>query len=124
MQERNELRKSKDNFDIASFYKALDIKRHKMGISWKKISDLTEVSPSTLTRMGQGKKPDVDGLVSLAGWANLDLSSFYMPHINRTNSRESLSEIRALLKADIKLQKPDVEMLDVLITAAYNQMSK
>lgn len=124
MQERNVLHKSKTEFDLDSFYQALNEQRRISGFSWKKISDLTSLSPSTLTRMGQGSKPDIDGLVSLASWAKLDLSDFYHSGINQKTNREPLSEIRALLKADAKLQPRDVEILDALITSAYKQMRK
>lgn len=116
--------KSKIEFDLQSFYSSLDEKRKHCGFSWKKISDLTTVSPSTLTRMGQGRKPDIDGLMSLASWADLELSDFYHSEIGHRPNRESLSEIRALLKADAKLETRDVEILDALITTAYNQMRK
>jgi len=124
LQDEKKLLKSKTIFDLPSFYQALDDVRVTRGMSWKKVSDINELSPSTLTRMGQGRKPDVDGLVSLAAWADLDLSDFYHSQIKPSANRESLSEIRALLKADTKLKSRDVEILDALITSAYKQMRK
>jgi transcriptional regulator with XRE-family HTH domain len=115
---------SKTEFDLKSFYQSLNDRRQELKYSWKKVSDLTGLSPSTLTRMGQGRKPDIDGLASLANWANLDLSDFYQSENKPKKNRESLSEIRALLKADAKLKTRDVEILDALITSAYKQMRK
>jgi transcriptional regulator with XRE-family HTH domain len=115
---------SKTQFDLKGFHRALNEKREEKGYSWKRISDLTGLSPSTLTRMGQGRKPDIDGLVSLASWAKLDLSNFYRAETANRSNRESLNEIRALLKADAKLKPRDVEILDALLTSAYTQMRK
>jgi transcriptional regulator with XRE-family HTH domain len=36
----------------------------------------TGLSPSTLTRLAQGQKPDADGLVTLLDWLNAEASSF------------------------------------------------
>jgi hypothetical protein len=36
----------------------------------------TGLSPSTLTRLGQGQKPDADALVTLLAWLNADASTF------------------------------------------------
>ena len=46
-------------FDAEGFYAALDAIRLGREISWKKVAENAKVSASTLTRMGQGKRPDV-----------------------------------------------------------------
>ena len=39
----------------------------------------TGVSPSTLTRLAQGQKPDADTLVTLLAWLNAEPAAFTVP---------------------------------------------
>jgi transcriptional regulator with XRE-family HTH domain len=50
-------------FDTAAFYDALDSVRQARRLNWKQVAGDSGVSASTLTRMAQGRRPDVDGLL-------------------------------------------------------------
>ena len=63
-------------FDAEGFYAALDGHRQSKGLTWKKVADQAKISASTLTRMGQGKRPDVDTLAGLASWSGIDAKMF------------------------------------------------
>ncbi len=52
-------------FDSDAFYAALDGVRRARDLNWKEVAAQSGVSASTLTRMAQGKRPDVDGLAAL-----------------------------------------------------------
>jgi transcriptional regulator with XRE-family HTH domain len=41
-------------------------------ISMRHVAAETGLSPSTLTRIGQGQKPDADGLLTLLAWLRVD----------------------------------------------------
>lgn len=51
------------------------VARHRK-ISMRDVSAETGLSPSTLTRLTQGQKPDADGLLTLLAWLNADASDF------------------------------------------------
>ena len=51
-----------ENFDVGAFHAALDSQRLAMGLNWKDVAAEAGVSASTLTRMAQGKRPDVDAV--------------------------------------------------------------
>ena len=53
--------------------KGLRLRRAK---TWKQVAKDAEVSASTLTRMAQGRRPDVDSLAALADWSELDLIDY------------------------------------------------
>ena len=55
-------------FDVASLHAALDSERVSRRITWKDVSAASGVSASTLTRLSQGKRPDVDSLAALTAW--------------------------------------------------------
>lgn len=52
-------------FDPEALYVALDRRRRHDRMLWRDIAREAGVSPSTLTRIGQGHAPDAQGLVRL-----------------------------------------------------------
>lgn len=67
-------------FDPDALYVALDRKRRAERIKWRDVAAAADVSPSTLTRIGQNKRPDADGLARLLVWlGDTDLG----PYIRR-----------------------------------------
>lgn len=63
-------------FDADAFYAALNGVRHSRKRNWKQVAAESGVSASTLTRMAQGKRPDVDGLAALAAWSGLEVDDY------------------------------------------------
>ena len=53
-----------------------EVARHR-GITMKTVAEETGLSPSTLTRLAQGQKPDADGLVSLLAWLGIPAASTF-----------------------------------------------
>lgn len=113
---------SNNKFDVDKFYSALDLTRINRNLTWRSLANQAEVSASTLTRMGQGNRPDVDGLVSLASWAKLDLKDFYVSSLSKESERETLVEISALLRADSKLDGESAQMLEEMLRPAYEHL--
>ena len=62
--------------NVAALYGALDLLRQHRGWSWRDLAKELDVSPSTFTRMLDGKKPDADGLVRMVLWTRLPLDRF------------------------------------------------
>lgn len=105
----------KGEFNIAGFHAALDAQRIARGLNWKDVSEQSGVSASTLTRMSQGRRPDVDGLALLLAWSGLDATDF-LPEANRP---ESLAQITANLRADRNLKPESAKALEEIIKTAY-----
>jgi transcriptional regulator with XRE-family HTH domain len=63
-------------FDIEMFHMALDLIREERKMNWIQVADATGVSASTLTRIGQGKRPDIDGFIRLLAWSGLKAERF------------------------------------------------
>jgi hypothetical protein len=55
-------------FDPEALYVALDRRRRRERMNWRAVAAEAGVSPSTLTRIGQGRSPDAQGLVRLMAW--------------------------------------------------------
>ena len=105
----------KGEFNITGFHAALDAQRIARGLNWKDVSEQSGVSASTLTRMSQGRRPDVDGLALLLSWSGLDATDF-LPEANRP---ESLAQITANLRADRNLKPESAKALEDIIKTAY-----
>ncbi|MBT3332644.1 MAG: helix-turn-helix transcriptional regulator [Rhodospirillaceae bacterium] len=111
-------------FDAEGFYAALDGHRQSKGLTWKKVADQAKISASTLTRMGQGKRPDVDTLAGLASWSGIDAKMFYRTENEPQQRPEPLSEISALLRADKNLGGESAIALETMLKSAYEHMRK
>lgn len=113
------------SFDAKAFYSALDSERIARDKTWKQVAAAANVSASTLTRMGQGKRPDVDSLAKLANWSGLDVDQFIQGKRNREKpSSETINEISALLRADRNLNNAGAETLEAIIRSAYAHLKK
>lgn len=63
--------------DPESLYVAIDKKRRESRISLRKAADLIGISASSLTRIGQGHRPDVDGFASIVKWLEIPSENFF-----------------------------------------------
>jgi transcriptional regulator with XRE-family HTH domain len=106
-------------FDAAAFHAALDSHREGLRLNWKQVAEQTGVSASTLTRMGQGKRPDVDSLATLAAWSGLKADDFIRK--DREVTPEPLAQITAYLRADANLTEESASALESIIRAAYSR---
>ena len=111
-------------FDVSLFHAALDARRVERGLRWFEVANEVGVSPSTLTRLGQGSRPDVDTFFKLCAWADLDPSGFDTKRSERTSTESdgSLPAIAAALRADKTLDADDVQLLEDVLTAAYQRI--
>ncbi|WP_282016493.1 helix-turn-helix domain-containing protein [Marinifilum flexuosum] len=77
------------------------------------------VSASTLSRIEQGKIPDVETFVKICGWLGVSTDTFIIG--NSTNKEVSTQEqVVAHLRADRELSKDTSEMLIKMINMAYS----
>jgi transcriptional regulator with XRE-family HTH domain len=111
------------HFDVEAFFAALDGQRQAKKLTWKQVAAETEVSASTLTRMAQGKKPDVDGLAALLKWSGLKAEDFVISTAKKSRAKpEPLAMICSQLRADPHLKKGDAEALEAIIRVAYEKL--
>jgi len=111
-------------FDASAFYEAVDGTRQARRLTWRQAATAAGVSASTLTRMAQGKRPDVDSLAALAAWAGLSTAD-YVRHAGEERARpEPLAMISTYLRTDPHLTKEAATALDELIKATYERLRK
>lgn len=110
-------------FDASGFYEALDATRQARRLTWKGVAQGSGVSASTLTRMAQGKRPDVDSLAALAAWSGLQTDAFVRTSAPR-EAAEPLAAISTYLRGDRNLSPESATALDQLIRATYERLRK
>lgn len=110
-------------FDSDAFFAALDAERVSRGLHWKAVANEAGVSASTLTRIGQGRKPDVDSFAALTQWAGLDPEDFFR---SRRPGQEAsaLSNISVLLRSDPHLSEDAAAAIDELVKATYSRLKR
>jgi transcriptional regulator with XRE-family HTH domain len=108
-------------FDAEAFYRALDSERQARRLNWKQVAAQSGVSASTLTRMAQGKRPDVDSLAALAAWSGLNTDD-YVRSVEARPEPEPLAAISTYLRGDKNLSPEASAALDELIKATYERL--
>ncbi len=109
-----------DHFDGEAFYAALNAVRLSRQKTWKDVAQESGVSASTLTRIGQGANPDVDGLAALLEWSNLKAEMFIRGAKNE--EPEPLAQITALLRAMPNLSPHNAKIIENIVITTYNQL--
>ncbi len=111
----------KGSFDAEAFYAALNQTRETRKLNWKQVADQAGVSASTLTRMSQGKRPDVDGLAALTAWSGLLVDDYVRRPSGEEPERETVAMISTYLRADKNLSPDAARALESIISTSYDQ---
>jgi len=115
----------KGTFDAEGFYAALDASRQARSLNWKQVAAQSGVSASTLTRMAQGKRPDVDGLAALASWSGLKPDDFVRHPTDQPRAQaETMAMISTYLRADRNLTPDAAVALEKVIATTYEHLRK
>lgn len=110
----------KPTFNAEAFYAALNAERVSRGLNWKEVAEQAGIQASTITRMGQGKKPDVNGLAALLSWSNLQAETF-MPNVS-AKAPDPVAQIAALIRMDPALTQNSAQLMEDIVLTTYNRL--
>ncbi|MDQ0464704.1 transcriptional regulator with XRE-family HTH domain [Caulobacter ginsengisoli] len=108
-----------DRFETESFYAALNAERLSRQMTWKDVAEEAGVAASTLSRMGQGARPDVNGLAALLDWSKLKAEMFIRGGNGNEGDAEPIAKITALLRADPKLTPDNAKLIEDIVVSTY-----
>ena len=117
-------------FDAEAYYTALAQIVRAQRISWRQLARETGITPSTLTRMAQGRRPDAASLAVLSAWAGLNPADFvrnprYVAETaGHPSTRDSLHAISGVLRSDPNLPPEAVRALEDIIHVAYGELKR
>lgn len=80
--------------------------------------EVGDVSFTTLSRIEQGKVPDVDTFIKICKWLDVSSDTFIIG--SSTKSVSTQQQVISHLRADRELSKETVNMLIKMIDLAYN----
>lgn len=107
------------SLDLDGLVRALDAKRRAEVISWRELARQAGVSPSTLTRMQQGKGPDVETFSALIRWLDVPAEEF-LPGREVQKEPNPTATLAALMRSKrVKQLSPEAHVaLKAIIEAA------
>lgn len=113
---------AKTTINTAALHSALDAARQERGLSWRALAGEIGVSPSLLSRLGNGLKPDTDGFATIVAWLKLPAEQFFDRDgdDNGADTREPdlMAQLVPLLRARKDLSETDIKYLEQVIGLA------
>jgi transcriptional regulator with XRE-family HTH domain len=109
--------------NVNALHGAVNAKREANGMSWRTVAKDIGVSPSLLSRIGNGYRPDADGFATLVRWLGMSAESFMMSD-DEDAARvqpELVAQLAPLLRASKDLDEADVKYLEDVIQATVRR---
>lgn len=108
--------------NVDALYEALNTERKARGeLSWRQVAKAAGVSPSTLSRLGNGYRPDVDAFARLVQWLGVPAERFFARQEVQAPQPDLVTELAPLLRARKDLTEQDVTYLEDIIGAALRR---
>ena len=112
-----------NRFDVAALHAALDSERQFRRITWKDVAAESGVSASTLTRLSQGRQPDVNSLAALTSWLGMSADHFmHGDRVEQFGGASPLAQISSIIHRDPHLNAEGSTALEELIRATYSRL--
>ena len=110
-------------FDVAALHAALDSERRSRRLTWKNVAAQSGVSASTLTRLSQGRQPDVNSLAALTAWLGMSADHFMRAEtVDQFGAAGPLAQISSIIHRDPRLNREGTVALEELIRATYARL--
>lgn len=110
-------------FDVAALHAAMDSERCSRRLAWKDVAAQSGVSASTLTRLSQGRQPDVNSLAAVTAWLGIPADHFMRADaVQEFGSASPLAQISSIIHRDPHLNPEGAVALEELIRATYARL--
>ena len=110
-------------FNVDALHAAMDSERRSRRLTWKEVAAESGVSASTLTRLSQGRQPDVNSLAALTAWLGMSADHFMRGEtIDQFGAASPLAQISSIIHQDPHLNPEGAVALEELIRATYARL--
>jgi len=106
-------------------YSTLNAVRQERDLSWRSLAKEIGVSPSLLSRLGNGLKPDADGFATIVAWLKVPAEQFFVEEGNPAAvgpEPDLMAQLAPLLRARKDLTDTDVDYLQRVIAATVDHV--
>ncbi|SIR90309.1 helix-turn-helix domain-containing protein [Micromonospora avicenniae] len=107
--------------NVPALYAALDAARKSKNLSWRQLAAEVGCSPSTMTRLANGYRPDADAFMTLTQWLKMPAEKFWISEEGASQDDEQpelLAEVGVLLRARKDLGEEEKQHLQNVLEAA------
>ncbi|ADL49547.1 helix-turn-helix domain-containing protein [Micromonospora sp. DT4] len=106
--------------NVPALYAALDAARRSKNLSWRQLAGEVGCSPSTMTRLANGYRPDADAFMTLTQWLKMPAETFWISDTedDQDEEPELLAEVGVLLRARKDLGEEEKQHLQNVLEAA------
>lgn len=95
------------------------------GLSWRQAAGQIGVSPSLLSRLRQGQRPDLESYAKLVAWLRLPADEFLREQSADARPAPELnSAVSALLRARSDLSDDDKQLLESIFRAGIEHVQR
>ena len=110
-------------FDVSALHAAMDSERRSRRLTWKGVAAESGVSASTLTRLSQGRQPDVNSLAALTAWLGMSADHFMRTdRVDQFGAASPLAQISTIIHRDPHLNRESATALEEMIKATYARL--
>lgn len=109
-------------FNVQAFFRTIDSVRRRKLLSWKDLAQEVGISASTLTRISQGGRPDVDSLAAICAWAGVNPEHF----VRRSGEAavNTLAAVSAHFRKDTNLSEESARAIEEVVATLYERLRK
>lgn len=112
-------------FDADAFNAAVEATRKARGLTRRQAATEAGISPSTLTRLDQGKSVDMANFAALVGWLGVGADTF----INRAASEavrtaEPLAAAVLVLREDPRVSPHAADVIERVLATVYEALTE
>lgn len=107
-----------NQLDMDLFTAYLKARRGEMGLR-EAIQQIGDISPATLSRIENGRVPDMDVFLRLCDWIGVTAETFLKREGETVPSPKTTEVIEAHLRADRTLDDSTAEAIAKMVKAAY-----
>lgn len=117
---------SKTSIDVPGLARALEVRVTNDRISWRTAAAQIGVSPSLLTRLRNGQRPDLEAFAAITRWLGQPADEFFLdahPAVDAVQPPLA-SSMNALLRARRDLNDQDKEFLQQILQAGLERVQQ
>lgn len=114
---------SRTSIDVRGLAQAMEVRVSNDRISWRTAAGEIGVSPSLLTRLRNGQRPDLEAFAAITRWLGQPADQFFLdPTTIDTDQPPLASSMNAVLRARRDLNEKDKQFLQQILQAGIEHV--